>query len=226
MGPGGYRPRSPRRCGASRRLHFAPVPAAHDHDPQRALVQKASSGDSAAIETLLARHLEALSAYVARHTGASLRQKESRSDLVQSVCREVLEDLKSARFTYRGEAQFRQWLFTTALRKIQGRGRYFGAQRRAAAREVPIEDAPSTERRLQHSRTPSRSAVAGEELARFRASLQKLDETSRRVVEWAWFEEMPHKEVAARLGITEAHSRTLLSRALARIAKLATDTGA
>lgn len=196
-----------------------------DDDPaaQRKLVQRASSGDPAAIESLLAKYLPALDAYVARRTGAALRQKESRSDLVQSVCREVLEDLRSARFEYRGEAQFRQWLYRTALRKIQGRGRYFGAQRRAAGREVPIADAPSTERNLQHSRTPSRSAARHEELARFRASLQLLDETSRCVVEWAWFDEMPHKDVAAKLGITEAHSRTVLSRALARIAKLATD---
>lgn len=189
------------------------------------LVQKASTGDRTAIESLLATYLPALTTYVAHHAGAALRQKESQSDLVQSVCREVLEDLRSARLQYRGEAQFRQWLYKTALRKVQGRGRYFGAQRRAAGREVPIADAPSAERGLQHSRTPSRSAATGEELARFRASLLLLDETSRRVVEWAWFDEMPHKEVAARLGITEAHSRTVLSRALARIAKLATDTG-
>jgi RNA polymerase sigma factor (sigma-70 family) len=202
------------------------VPAADDPDPQSILVQKASSGDRTAIESLLARYLPALSIYVARHAGAALRQKESRSDLVQSVCREVLEDLRSAKIDYRGEAQFRQWLYKAALRKIQGRGRYFGAQRRAAGREVPIADAPSAEHGLQHSRTPSRSAASGEELARFRASLQQLDDTSRSVVEWAWFDEMPHKDVAARLGITEAHSRTLLSRALARIAKLATGTGA
>jgi RNA polymerase sigma factor (sigma-70 family) len=194
-------------------------------DPQRALVQKASSGDPPAIESLLARHLPALSAYVTRHTGAALRQKESRSDLVQSVCREVLEDLRSARFEYRGDGQFRQWLYRTALRKIQERARYFGAQRRAAAREVPIEDASSAERRLQSSRTPSRSAAAGEEMARFRASLCLLDETSRHVVEWTWLDDVPHKVVAQRLGITESHSRTVLSRALARIAKLATEGG-
>jgi DNA-directed RNA polymerase specialized sigma24 family protein len=36
----------------------------------------------------------------------------------------------------------------------------------------------------------------------------------RQMVELAWFHQLAHREVAERLGIAEAHSRVLLSRAL------------
>ncbi len=90
------------------------------------LVRRAAGGDVAAVDALLLRYLPELEGYVARQAGAVLRQRESRSDLVQSVCREVLEDVRSQRFEYRGERQFRQWLYRVALRKVQGRGRFLG----------------------------------------------------------------------------------------------------
>ena len=49
--------------------------------------------------------------------GPQLRAKESASDLVQSVCREVLGRLD--RFQHGGEAGFRHWLYATALRKVR-----------------------------------------------------------------------------------------------------------
>lgn len=189
----------------------------------RDLVQQATSGDAAAVAAMLERHLPALSAYVERHAGAVLKQKESRSDLVQSVCREVLEGLRSSAFVYRGEGPFRQWLFQVALHKIQGRGRFYGAERRDPAREVPLDGVASDRGGdLAQSVTPSRDVVAREELARFRAALARLDAVSQQVVQSAYFDGVPHKDIAARLQITEAHCRMLLSRALARIAKLAT----
>jgi RNA polymerase sigma factor (sigma-70 family) len=176
------------------------------------------------IESLLGKYLPDLTAYVDRHAGAVLQQKESRSDLVQSVCREVLEELRAARLEYRGEAQFRQWLYQAALHKIQGRGRYFAAERRAAAREVPLADLGSAgEPPADASAAPSRAMAKQEERERFRAAMAQLDATSRDVVEWSYFEDVPHKEIARRLAITEAHSRVLLARALARIARIATD---
>ena len=186
------------------------------------LLRQAHTGDHAAIAALLEKYLPALDAYVERHTGAALRQKESRADMVQSVCREVLEGLRREAFEYRGEAQFRRWLYDAALHKIQGRARFYAAGRREAAREVPLDELdPQHHPSANTGESPSRELQRGEELARFRAAMQRLDGTARQVVEWAYLEDLPHKEVAARLGITEAHSRMLLSRALARIARLA-----
>lgn len=186
------------------------------------LVGQATSGDPAALHALLERYLPDLDGYVRRHTGAQLAQKESRSDLVQSVCREVLEDLAGGGFEWRGEAPFRQWLYQAALNKIQGKARFHGAQRRALDREQPLSEAGA---QLDVQRTPSMSAADAEERERFRRALAQLPDAQRQIVEWSHFEGLPHKQIAERLGVTEAHSRVLLSRALAQLAKIATRGG-
>ena len=45
--------------------------------------------------------------------GERLRNREDSVDIVQSVCRELVEHQDS--FEFRGESQFRSWLFTAAL---------------------------------------------------------------------------------------------------------------
>jgi len=69
------------------------------------LVASVQRGERAAIEQLLVRQLPGLEAFVRLRMGAGLRRHATPPDLVQSVCREVLEDLTG--FEYRGEAPFR-----------------------------------------------------------------------------------------------------------------------
>lgn len=197
--------------------------APQDQDPERLLGQL-QSGEPGAIPSLLERYLADLQSYIARHAGTVLQARETPADLVQSVCREVLEGAQRGAFVYRGEAEFRQWLYRAALHKIQMKGRYHAADRRQPHREQPLADLLDShgETALGTSRTPSRAAADGEEQARFRAALAQLPDQQRQVVEWAHFEGLPHKTIAARLGISEANSRMLLSRALARLARIAT----
>lgn len=191
------------------------------------LVGQVSSGDAGAVHSLLERYLGDLHAYVDRHAGAQLQGKETPADLVQSVCREVLEGMQRGAFEFRGEAQFRQWLYQAALHKIQMKARYFGAARRASGREQPLADFENSrgESPLGGSATPSRAAAAGEERQLFLQALQQLPEEQRRIVEWAHIDGLDHKAIAARLGVTEANSRMILSRALARLAKIAARHG-
>ncbi|MCA8975247.1 MAG: hypothetical protein KDC98_11025, partial [Planctomycetes bacterium] len=56
----------------------------------RDLVDSASHGDPQAVEELLVRHLPRLRAFVRLRSPFALRARESCSDLVQSVCREVI----------------------------------------------------------------------------------------------------------------------------------------
>lgn len=196
-------------------------------NPERAvdrLVGLLSSGDPGAVHALLERYLGDLHAYVARHAGDALQLREAPEDMVQSVCREVLEGVQRGAFTYRGEAEFRQWLYQAALHKIQMRARYFAAERRGQERETPLAalDDSRGELPLGTTRTPSRSAVAREEHERFVAALRQLPAEQQRLIEWAHFEGLGHREIASRLGVSEANSRMMLSRALARLARIAT----
>ncbi len=188
------------------------------------LVGQLSRGDPGAVPSLLERYLDDLQTYINRHTGPALQGKETPADLVQSVCREVLEGVQRGAFEYRGEAQFRQWLYQAALHKIQMKARYHDAQKREQQREQPLDDCRDAHGEVPFgsSRTPSRSAMDREEQARFLAAMAQLPHEQRQVVEWAHLEGLPHKEIARRLGISEPNSRMLLSRALARLAKIAT----
>ena len=55
-----------------------------------------------------------------------LRARESGSDLVQSVCREILA--QAHRFQHPSESAFRRWLYTTAMRKISDRADHWRAE--------------------------------------------------------------------------------------------------
>ena len=86
-------------------------------DDTPTLIEKLTSGDPDAIEHLLSRHMPGLRAFIRLRAGPVVRARESESDLVQSVCREVLRGIE--RFDYQGDAAFKNWLFKAALRKIK-----------------------------------------------------------------------------------------------------------
>lgn len=189
--------------------------------PTRELVGRAAAGDKSAIEALLAEHLSRLRAFVRLRMGRVVRSKESTEDLVQSVCREALEDLDG--FEYRGEASFRHWLFGRAANKVVDRGRFYRRDRRDPEREVPIDgggEERETLRGLESLFTPSRDAVAREELDRFEEAFAALPEDYREVILLARIVELPHEEIAARMGRSVSATWTLLSRALARLSTL------
>lgn len=190
-----------------------------------ALLARLGGGDEVAARELLTRYLDDLKAYVHARAGRDLLAKEPSADIVQSVCREVLEDAANGAFAYRDEPRFRAFLFRAALNKIRGKGRFHARERRSARHEVgPGGSDGSTAEALFHTlRTPSRSAAEKEERERFVAAFALLNEQQRTLIQWSYLDGLPHREIAARLAISETYSRTLLARALARLASLATD---
>lgn len=186
----------------------------------RELVQSASRGDTSAVEQLLVRHLDSLHAYVRLRVGGVVAARESASDLVQSVCREVLQDLHA--FDYQNDEHFVHWLYTTALRKIRDRGRFHGRQRRDAGREVAADDGALLGA-YATMQTPSRDAAANEEIDRFEVAFTHLSEEQQEVVSMARLMDLPHADIARHLGKSEGAVRVVLHRALARLARLMRD---
>jgi len=185
------------------------------------LIRAASRGDSGAIDELLVRHISRLRAYVRLRMGQLVRSKESSEDLVQSICREVLEGLDT--FEYRGEASFRHWLFRRAEHKIIDRGRFFRRQRRDPGREQtvgPDEHDVETLHGMASLVTPSRDAQAREEVERLEAAFLELSDDYREVVILARIVGLKHEEIAERMGKTPSATWSLLSRALARLSTL------
>jgi len=193
----------------------------------QALTDAAATGDRAAVERLLERFLPDVRAYVRLRAGPQLRARESNSDLVQSVCREILEHAE--RFRHPSEGAFKHWLFTTAQRKIQHRHEYWTAQKRGAAGEVSLDAdsggsgstaTPDLMSRYRRFSTPSGVASLREEVERVESAFDRLSEEHREVISLAYMTGLSRAEIAERMQRSEGAVRVLLHRALARLSGL------
>lgn len=187
------------------------------------LLARAQEGDARAVEELLERHLPGLRAFVRLRASPALLEHESSSDLVQSVCLEILRH--PGRFEHGGEAGFRHWLYTTALRKLSNRRDFWAAGRREAARGVALPADPEAADAMLLARyssfcTPSRAAMAREELARVEAAFRELPDDQRQVIVLAKVVGLSRAEIGREMGRSELAVRSLLSRALSRLAEV------
>lgn len=166
------------------------------------------------LDAIVARYLPRLHAYVRLNMGDGLRAREASLDLVQSICREVLEERGKVQFE--GEAPLISWLLTAATNKLRERVRFYGRQKRDVARETPADDLDLSV--YQSLVTPSEDAVRREEVESLERALGKLQEDHREVIVLARIVELPHAEIARRMGRSETATRNLLGRALMKLA--------
>ncbi|MFT4539517.1 MAG: RNA polymerase sigma-70 factor (subfamily 1) [Planctomycetota bacterium] len=190
-------------------------------DPCLALIRGARAGDADAQNELFGGHLQGLTAFVRLRLGAALRERETSQDLVQSVYREVLEDLDD--FEYRGEASFRHWLFRRAENKIRDRARFWRREKRDPGREERISagvDDTGLLKELANFSTPSRQLTTREEIERVETAFAQLPDDYREVILLARVVGLSHAELSTEMNRTSVATRTLLSRALARLATI------
>jgi RNA polymerase sigma-70 factor (ECF subfamily) len=191
------------------------------------LTEAAARGDRGAVDRLLELYLPELEAFVTRRAGRPLRAQESPADIVQSVCREVLQH--ADRFRHPSEVAFKQWLYTTALRKISARVDFYRAQKRDQGRVQDfapgsVEGAASQVFNFYESfSTPSRHLMIQEEAARIEGAFALLSEEQREVVTLAHVLGLSRGEIAERIGKSEGAVRVILHRALARVSQLLTE---
>jgi RNA polymerase sigma-70 factor (ECF subfamily) len=177
------------------------------------LFDDATRGDRDALDQLLQRYLPQLHAFVRVRLSPGLRARESSLDVVQSVCRELLDARGS--FNFRGEERFRAWLFTSALNKLRERHRRLSSARRDPAREVPEVD--DTAAAIAHLLTPSQEAIGNETGAAVAAALAALTEEHREVITLARIVRLPHRVIAEVMSRSEEAARQLLARAMVRL---------
>ena len=176
------------------------------------LIERARAGDRGALEALVVAHLLALRAFVRVQAGRDLREQESCSDLVQSACREVLEDLSG--FEYRDEAAFRRWLYRAAERKVLDRARFLHRDRRDVRREqaAPDGDAALLDCYATFC-TPSQAAIAREEEERIERAMDELPAGYREVLRLRHVVGLANAEIAEEIGRTPEYARMVLARA-------------
>jgi RNA polymerase sigma-70 factor, ECF subfamily len=191
------------------------------------LYQRLRAGEPV-VEHLVAENLGRLQAFVRAHMPVELRGRETDGDLLQSICVDLIGS--RAQFDFRGDAQFRAWMFTAARAKMIEKLRFH----RRAMRDVKREQAVDTQ--LQAglvdpiTPTPSRVAAAGERAQLVEQAIAALPPDHREVVTLTHFAGLSPAEVAEHLGRSPDAVRMLLGRALVKLSvelrRLGVDDGA
>lgn len=185
---------------------FAPPPGLL---ATREVLARIREGDRAAWDALYRRwHDELL--FVARaRLGAKLRACLESEDILQSVALEAFEELP--RFEPQRDGSLRKFLHTLVVRKIQDRADTFSAAKRSGA--VPLTDTVAGT--LANAGEPRYHDTARFE--RLERGLALLPEEMRRVLVLRKVDGLSSKEAAALLGKSDAATRQLYARALARL---------
>jgi len=158
-----------------------------------------------------------LRAFFRLKIGPRISERESAEDLVQTVFREVIQDLDQ--FEDRGEGSFRKWLFITAWRKLRDRQRYWGRECRNADGEVQGYDLERASF-YGHILSPSRIAMGREEAQKFERAFDSLEEDHRTVITLSRMLGLSIVEISLEMERSEGAVRALLYRALAKLGYL------
>jgi RNA polymerase sigma-70 factor (ECF subfamily) len=161
-------------------------------------VQRAISGDQAAMRALWTRHAPHIDVVVRRLVGQD-------SDLAADVAQEVWIQIFRALPSFRGDAQFGTWAHRIAVNRTLNALR---RTKRTSSIEVEVQDdsasvEPEAERALL--------AASIEEAA------NKLSPGARTVFLLHDVEGYTHEEIAAELGITAGGSKSQLFKARAKL---------
>lgn len=172
---------------------------------------------SVSVEDALPLYPGRLEAFLSVKISARLLRDESRSDILQSICREALE--AGCREDFVPPQHFANWLFKIAVGKLVDRARYWNAQKR----QQP-GSRHSVDMLLGADDTPSQVVSHDEQIDRARRALQQLSEDQREVVVLARMFDMAHSEISKVMQRSEQATRQLLCRAMARLGAILSES--
>jgi len=185
------------------------------------LLERAKMGDSAAVGDLYSLYEKRLKNAVRKKIGNKLRQRMETVDLVQSVWKDVLSDMKG--FEYRGSDSFFKWLLSCIIRKIQDKGRYFKAKKRDIGMETRIKTVdlkPNSGRLEGTGPSPSQVAMTDEHIEKLLKLLDRLPDSQRQALVLRMKEEMEFEKIAQIMDRSQDSVRKLYSRAVKNIGKI------
>jgi RNA polymerase sigma-70 factor, ECF subfamily len=201
----------------------------HD-DPSaidEALLARLRSGDRDALAKFIMSRQPQLMSFIDRRLGPALRSKIELDDLFQEVSADAVRSLGEVDL---GERDPFSWLCQVAERRIiDAHRRFFGSQKRDAAREVSLNagggsassSRPALINMLVASMTSASAAFSrNQKEIRLLAALEKLPAEHREALRLRYLEDMPSKQIAERLGKTDGAVRVMLTRSLAKLQEI------
>jgi RNA polymerase sigma-70 factor (ECF subfamily) len=181
--------------------------------------------DPEALAALLQSHRAQLMAFIERQLGTALRRKVEPDDVFQETSAEAVRALPTAEL---GDREPFSWLCQIAERRIIDlHRRFFGAQKRDAGREVPLGSSSADTHRaglidmlVATLTTPSQAFSRNAREEKLTAALDKLPAEQREALRLRYVESLPSKQIAERLGKSDAAVRVMLTRSLKKLHEL------
>ncbi|MCA8979861.1 MAG: sigma-70 family RNA polymerase sigma factor [Planctomycetes bacterium] len=215
-GPGGPRPEGPWSDAEASAKELSTLGT-------EALVERAQSGDAAAMNELFARHYQIMVEMARRRLGPRLRAKEDPDDLAQTTFREAVRDFSS--YGYRGEGSLLRWLIQILQNKIRDRAEFYSAGKRDLAKERsmdggPTEDAPTFEP-MADDLSITRQVQRDENYHLLREALTELSDDHRQAIQLVFFQGLTLREAGEQMeGRSEDAVRMMLRRAEGRLGEI------
>jgi len=185
----------------------------------RDLVQNALRGHEDAISALYQLYEQPLIAVIRGQLGLKLRGRLESRDLVQSMWKDVLDDMHD--FKYQGAKSFFNWLVTRLIHKIQMKARYFSAGKRNVDRLFRIRGEDSSDLGVSmpsaNDPTPSQEAIGNEQLDKLIRLLERFPETQRRIMIYRMRDNMSYDEIGKKLGKSKAAVSKMYARSIKRL---------
>ena len=173
-----------------------------------------NQGANKSLQNHLLRNMDTVRKCVNKYLTPQFRSRESPADIVQSVCRQVLE--YQGKFDYLGEAQFQAWLATIVRNKIIGKARHHFASVRDVRVEIGIEQGDALN--IGSNETASRIMMREELNNAIDKAIGTLTPAQREIMLMSRVCEMSNDQIAARLGKEPGATRAILYRARVRLA--------
>jgi len=190
------------------------------------LIQLAAAGDRVATSQLLAEQGAYLAQFVSGRLDKRLAARLDVGDIVQEILMDAAGKLPL--YLEQRQVPFTVWVQSLAIDHLKLHHRtHIRTQKRSVCREAPqtgVDAASSNEALMKNARsrdkTPS-SLIAGKEFyAIVNKLLQELPDCDQELLRLRFAEQLPIKEIAKQLGVSEPAIRMRQLRALRRLREL------
>jgi RNA polymerase sigma-70 factor, ECF subfamily len=191
------------------------------------LIDRAATGDSAALAELFGRYRKRLRAMVRLRMDRRLQGRVDPSDVLQEAYLDVAQQLST--YLAKPEMPFYLWLrLTTGQRLMRLHRQHLGAAIREAGREVslhrgalPQASSVSLAAQLLGRMTSASKAVERVEIQlQLQAALNGMDAMDREIIALRKFEELSNAEAAQVLGLEPSAASKRYIRALKRLQEI------
>ncbi len=189
------------------------------------LIARIRAGDGDALADYINQFRPQLMAYIERQLGSALRRKVEAEDIFQEASADAVRSLADVDLEQREPFS---WLCQICERRIIDAHRhYFGAQKRDAGREVPLgspggdsQNAGLINMLVNSMTTPSQAFSRNARELRLLGALEQLPDDQQEAIRLRYIENLPSKQIAEKLGKSDAATRVMLTRSLKKLESL------